>query len=88
MPTEPESIAATPATSWVVIKVVKPVDKARFDSEKAYQLTMSMARTMLRRGLISREEYTRIDVMMTQKYRPLLGLLPLSYLDLLAARSD
>ena len=49
------------------------MDKARFDNEKAYQLTMSLARTMLRNALITQEEYDRIDIMMTRKYRPLLG---------------
>lgn len=49
------------------------MDKARFDSEKAYQLTMSLARAMLRNGLITQEEYDRIDIVMTRKYKPLLG---------------
>ena len=49
------------------------MDNARFDNEKAYQLTMSLVRTMLRSALITQEEYDCIDVMMTRKYRPLLG---------------
>lgn len=49
------------------------MDKARFDNEKAYQFTMSLARAMLRCVLITQEEYERIDIMMTQKYKPLLG---------------
>ena len=49
------------------------MDKARFDNEKTYQLTMSLARAMLRRALINQEEYDSIDIMMTRKYKPLLG---------------
>ena len=49
------------------------MDKVRFDNEKAYQLTMSLARTMLRNALITQEEYDHIDIMMTRKYQPLVG---------------
>ena len=49
------------------------MDKARFDNEKTYQLTMSLARAMLRNALITQEEYDRIDILMTRKYKPLLG---------------
>lgn len=76
LPTMPKglgSTAATPAILRGVIGVVKTVDKARFDNEKAYQLTMSLARAMLRRALITQEEYDRIEIMMTRKYKPLLG---------------
>ena len=73
MPRRPESTAVTPAILQAAIRAVKAVDKARFDNEKAYQLTMSLARTMLRNALITQEEYDRIDIMMTRKYRPLLG---------------
>ena len=73
MPRRPESTAVTPAILQAAIREMKAVDKARFDNEKAYQLTMSLARTMLRNALITQEEYDRIDIMMTRKYRPLLG---------------
>jgi len=33
-----------------------------------YRLTMSMAREMVNRGLISEEEYAIIDTIMTKKY--------------------
>ena len=88
MPRRTESIAVTPATLQAAIGAVKAVDKVWFDNEKAYQLTMSLARTMLRNALITQEEYDRIDVVMTRKYKPLLGASTVSYLDLLAVRSD
>ena len=73
MPRRPESIAVTPAILQAAIRAVRTVDKVRFDNEKAYQLTMSLARTMLRNALITQEEYDHIDIMMTRKYQPLVG---------------
>ena len=46
----------------------------QFDREKAYRITLSIAKTMLKKGLISEHEYKRIDRMMLEKYRPLLGV--------------
>lgn len=45
----------------------------QFNSETAYQLTMSMVRKMLEQRLISKEEYAEIDTIMLRKYEPLLG---------------
>lgn len=46
-----------------------------FQREKLYQATMSMARKMLRDGLISEEEYRKIDTIFLEKYRPVFGTL-------------
>lgn len=34
----------------------------------AYQIAMSLARSMLSRGIITEEEYRKIDTIMTRKY--------------------
>ena len=43
--------------------------------EIIYQMTMSAARQMLEKGLISEEEYKQFDTKMQQKYRPIFGTL-------------
>jgi len=47
----------------------------QFEREKAYRVTLSIAKTMLQNGLINEQEYKKIDTMMIEKYRPLLGVL-------------
>ena len=49
--------------------------KDEFRNEKLYQTTMSIARTMLKEGIISEEEYRRIDTIFLEKYRPVFGTL-------------
>jgi hypothetical protein len=51
------------------------MSRENWERESQYESRMAVARTMLRRGLISKEEYCRIDTMFLEKYRPLLGLL-------------
>ena len=46
-----------------------------FRNEKLYQATMHIARKMLAEGIISDEEYARVDKMFLEKYHPLLGTL-------------
>lgn len=46
----------------------------QFDCEKIYRITLSLAKTMLKRGLITEQDYRKIDGMMLEKYRPLLGV--------------
>ena len=43
--------------------------------EIIYQMTMSAARQMLEKGLISEEEYKQFDTNMQQKYSPIFGTL-------------
>ena len=46
-----------------------------FNSEKLYQVTMTIAKSMLTKGIITSEEYAVIDTKMLEKYRPILGTL-------------
>ncbi|WMJ87806.1 SHOCT domain-containing protein [Anaerocolumna sp. MB42-C2] len=47
----------------------------QLQNEMLYQTTMSLARTMLERGMISEEEYHEFDTIMLEKYRPIFGTL-------------
>ena len=46
-----------------------------FNAEKLYQVTMTIAKSMLVKGIITKEEYAVIDTKMLEKYRPILGIL-------------
>ena len=65
------NIVLTSATSRTGSEVCI-VDK---QNEKMYQATMSMARSMLKRCLITEEDYRQIDTIFTKKYHPTLGTL-------------
>ena len=47
--------------------------KEQFQREKMYQATMGMVRRMLSEGLISPEEYERVEQIFLKKYKPLIG---------------
>ena len=63
------------ATSQTASEAVMAVNEDQFEREKLYQATMNMFRSMLKKGLITEEQYTIIDTKMLQKYQPLLGTL-------------
>ena len=63
------------ATSQTGSESVMPLNDDQFEREKLYQATMSMFRSMLKSGLITKEQYAIIDTKMLQKYQPLLGTL-------------
>ena len=70
-----ENTVHTNATLICASKVVAAVSNEQFKNEKLYQATMSMARSMLERGLITVAEYEQIDTIMREKYKPTLGTL-------------
>lgn len=43
--------------------------------EIVFQMTMTVARKMLEKGQITREQYTEFDTKMQQKYNPIFGSL-------------
>ena len=51
------------------------MSKEEFRNEKLYQTTMHLVRQMLEDGVISAEEYRRIDAVFLKKYQPLFGSL-------------
>jgi len=44
-----------------------------FERELDYGAAMSIAKSLLRAGLITDKEYRKIDTIFTQKYRPVIG---------------
>jgi len=47
----------------------------QFRAEKLYQVSLSLAQSMLEKGLVTADEFTIIDRILLEKYRPLLGTL-------------
>ena len=47
----------------------------RKHDDMVYQMAMSVAKSMLKNGIVNREEYNRIDTILLKKYRQYLGSL-------------
>lgn len=47
----------------------------QFNAEKMYQVSLSLANSMLNKGLLTTDEFTKINVFLLEKYRPILGSL-------------
>jgi hypothetical protein len=63
------------ATSETVSKAVMPMSEEQFRAERLYRMSLSIAKTMLKKGIITKGEYLEIDTILLQKYRPTLGTL-------------
>lgn len=63
------------AISGTVSKAVKRMDKEQFRAELLYQMSLSVAKSMLEKGVISEKEFSEIDTILLKKYRPTLGTL-------------
>lgn len=46
-----------------------------FRAELRYRMSLSAARTMLEKGIISKEEFSEIDAVLLEKHRPVVGTL-------------
>lgn len=51
------------------------MNEAEFHAEKMYLLCLGTAKAMLKKGVISEEEFTKIDTMLLKKYKPTLSTL-------------
>ncbi len=51
------------------------MDEKEFEAEKLYYISMSVARSMLRKGIIDGEVLAIIDTKLLEKYRPVSGTL-------------
>jgi len=49
------------------------MNKDDFRRERLYQSTIAVVRTMHQKDLITEDEFRQVDIMMLEKYRPLLG---------------
>ena len=67
--------APTNATSGTVSKAVMPVSEEQFRAERLYLMSLSVAESMLQKSIISEDEYSEIDTILLEKYRPTLGTL-------------
>lgn len=47
----------------------------QFEREKNYRVSLAVAKRMLAAGILSEQDYGKIDTILLQKYRPLLGCL-------------
>lgn len=72
--TTTENTALTIVTSLTASEVIVMTEE-QFEREKLYQATMNVFDGMLKKGLITEEQYAIIDTKMLEKYRPLLGTL-------------
>lgn len=54
---------------------VARMSEAEFHAEKMYLLCLGTAKVMLEKGIISEEEFTKIDTMLLEKYKPTLSTL-------------
>ena len=51
------------------------MSRDQFEREAQYQATMCIFRTILAKGVLSREDYAEAERMMREKYSPALGTL-------------
>ena len=49
--------------------------ETQFHAEKQYQVALAIARTLLNKGLLTRNEYAAIDAILLDKFQPCLGAL-------------
>lgn len=49
--------------------------KEQFEVEKLYQSSLAIARTMLKNGLVTEEDFNLIEASLREKYQPKLGTL-------------
>jgi len=47
----------------------------QFTAEKQYQASLLLAKNLREKGLLTEEEYTVIDTILLEKYKPSLGTL-------------
>ena len=68
-----ESFAVILATSRKGSVIVMP--REQFEREKMYQTTMCLFRSMLKKGIITKEDYEKAEGLMRKKYSPVVGTL-------------
>lgn len=69
------NIAATAAISLLALEAVSHMTEIQFQAEKRYQVAISMAKSLLEKGLLTQAEYAVIDTNLLEKFQPALGTL-------------
>jgi len=49
--------------------------ETQFRAEMQYQAAIALAKTLLKKGLLTPDEYAAIDAILLEKFRPCLGAL-------------
>jgi hypothetical protein len=73
MATRTANTADTHVISRIGSKAVNSMTHEQFEREKDYRVALSVAKTMLKRGLIDDREYHKIDTILIDKYLPVFG---------------
>jgi hypothetical protein len=68
------STVATVVISKIVLEVIL-LSTAQFKSEKDYRVALIIAKSMLKSRIIDERDYRKINTILINKYRPLLGSL-------------
>ena len=74
MEMQTENTAAMNVMLLTVLEVVT-VSEAVFTAEMQYLTALSIARNLLEKGLLTANEYTVIDTILTERFKPSLGKL-------------
>ena len=69
------NIALIAAISHIGLAEVQPMNEEQFQAEKLYHISISVAKSMLKKGIIDREVYAIIDTKLLEKYRPISAVL-------------
>jgi hypothetical protein len=69
------STVHTNAISLLDSKAVVAMSEQEFKREMQYQVAIQVAKSLLKSGAISKEEYRQIDTILLEKYRPTLATL-------------
>ena len=69
-----ENTAPTPAISRTGLEEGQMTEE-QFRAEKLYYISLSIAKSMLEKGVIDREVFAIIDTKLLEKYRPVSGTL-------------
>ena len=70
-------------------KAADKMEREQFRAERLYLMSLSVAKSMLGKGIISRDEYSEIDTILLKQYRPPLAtLLAGKTLDIKPVQSD
>jgi uncharacterized membrane protein len=57
------------------VSEVQAMNNEQFEREKKYQISISIAKNMLAKNIITEEEFSAIDTIFRTKYLPIIGSL-------------
>ncbi|MCD8222748.1 MAG: hypothetical protein LUD07_11335 [Clostridiales bacterium] len=66
-----ENTAPTLVMSGTGLEGVMQMNDEQFQAEKLYYISVSIAKSMLKKGIIDKEVFAIIDTKLLEKYRPI-----------------